>query len=149
MFGEDKIIGEKEVKVDDKHRVILPKFTYAEAGDIIMPRFSAIQSNVLFLFNEEEYHIQRDKFESFLKEQRVLGKFTYHDILRYRRYYYGHLSFMGEKVDKSRRFLLEGRAISNLEISDKLFMMGEDNHLILCRDRNVFDEYQEKRSRVK
>ena len=36
MFGEEKIFGKSEISIDEKNRIKLPKFTYAEAGDRII-----------------------------------------------------------------------------------------------------------------
>ena len=36
MFGEDKIFGKSEISIDEKNRIKLPKFTYAESGDRII-----------------------------------------------------------------------------------------------------------------
>lgn len=36
MFGEEKIFGKSEISIDEKNRIKLPKFTYAESGDRII-----------------------------------------------------------------------------------------------------------------
>ena len=36
MFGEQSIYGQSNVRIDDKNRIILPKYTYAEAGDKLL-----------------------------------------------------------------------------------------------------------------
>ena len=33
MFGEESIYGQSVIHLDDKKRIILPKYTYAEKGD--------------------------------------------------------------------------------------------------------------------
>ena len=36
MFGEESIYGQSIIHLDDKKRIILPKYTYAEAGDKLL-----------------------------------------------------------------------------------------------------------------
>lgn len=36
MFGEKKMFGKSEISIDEKNRIKLPKFTYAESGDRII-----------------------------------------------------------------------------------------------------------------
>ena len=36
MFGEDKIFGTSQISIDEKNRIKLPTFTYAEPGDKII-----------------------------------------------------------------------------------------------------------------
>ena len=36
MFGEKNIYGQINLKLDDKNRIILPKFTYRETGDSLV-----------------------------------------------------------------------------------------------------------------
>ncbi len=36
MFGEEKMFGKSEISIDEKNRIKLPKFTYAESGDRII-----------------------------------------------------------------------------------------------------------------
>ena len=59
MFGEQSIYGQSIIHLDDKKRIILPKYTFAEAGDSLL------------VINEGEYitiHSEKE-FEEKLKQK--------------------------------------------------------------------------------
>ena len=61
MFGEQSIYGQSTVHIDDKKRIILPKYTFAEAGDSLL------------IVNEGEYfsiHSEKE-FEEKLKQKEI------------------------------------------------------------------------------
>lgn len=59
MFGEKSIYGQSSIHLDDRKRIILPKYTYAEAGDSLL------------IINEGEYLAiySESEFEQKLKQK--------------------------------------------------------------------------------
>ncbi len=65
MFGEKSIYGQSIVHIDDKNRIILPKYTYAEPGD------------KLLVINEGEYlaiHSEQEIEEKLKQKEKELDK---------------------------------------------------------------------------
>lgn len=144
MFGEAEIIGERTASIDSKHRITIPAFTKVETEEELMPQFN-ILGNLLFVFSKDEFYRRTERFEQFLREQLAEKKITPGEKRRLQRIYYGHLSFMPERVDKGKRMIIPERVVTKLELSDKIFMIGKDTHLELCKDRETYERILQER----
>ena len=138
MFGEAEIIGERTASIDSKHRITIPAFTKVETEEELIPQFN-ILSNILLVFSKDEFYRRTQRFEDFLNEQKASKKMTPKQIRDLQRFYYGHLSFMPERIDRGKRMLIPERVVSKLELSDKIFIIGRETHIELCKDKETYD----------
>ena len=105
MFGETEITGERIASMDNKHRVTIPAFTKVEESEELIPQFN-VYSNILLIYSKDEYYRRTDRFKQFIRDQKELRKMTPLEIRNLERFYYGHLSFMSEMVDREKRMLI-------------------------------------------
>ncbi len=143
MFGEEQIIGENNITLGDKNRIVLPKFTKAEPYDILVPHFNR-ERTILYFYSSQEFYQMSEKFENALLKGRKEGKLSYSEVLKLRRFYYATLSFGAEAVDSQRRVLLDKRIISQLQLGKQIFVIGQDRHLELCRDKETYQLVKKK-----
>lgn len=143
MFGKTEIIGEKNISLGEKNRIVLPGFTKAEPQDIVIPQFNYYKT-ILSLYSSNEFFEKSEKLEEELSIKKLEGKITNSDILRLKRYYYGILTFQSETIDKQRRIILDNRIIKELKIEKQLFVIGVEHHLELCRDKETYMHEKEK-----
>ena len=119
MFGEQSIYGQSTVRLDDKKRIILPRFTFAEAGDNLLvvnegEYFSIYKEKIL----EEQIERKELEFEMANSRQKKVMKkellILYSSILK--------------KVvcDKERRITL-----GDIIDGDEIQCIGAKNHVIL------------------
>ncbi len=137
MFGEKQIVGHTILRVS-KNRIVVPQFTGVEIGEEITPMYD-IKKKKLLLIKAQEYQEKQEKFEKAIKEMYEEGKITYHQLINFRRYFYGILSFYPEKVDNQRRLHLEQRIFRDLNLKNEVFAVGVDNHLEISPDEETYN----------
>ena len=142
MFGENEIIGEKTINIDSKNRIILPSFTGVEIKDKLIPQLN-VDNNILFIYGIDVFNKKGEKFNEFLSKT----KMSYEKIRKIQRLYYGKLSFMPEEVDSSKRIVIPSRAITKLELTDKVFVIGNGHHLEIYKSKGIYERVQEERKR--
>lgn len=142
MFGENEIIGEKTINIDSKNRIILPSFTGVEIKDKLIPQLN-VDNNILFIYGIDVFNKKDEKFNEFLSKT----KMSYEKIRKIQRLYYGELSFMPEKVDSSKRIVIPSRTITKLELTDKVFVIGNGHHLEIYKSKGIYERVQEERKR--
>lgn len=142
MFGENEIIGEKTINIDSKNRIILPSFTGVEIKDKLIPQLN-VDNNILFIYGIDVFNKKDEKFNEFLSKT----KMSYEKIRKIQRLYYGKLSFMPEEVDSSKRIVIPSRAITKLELTDKVFVIGNGHHLEIYKSKGIYERVQEERKR--
>ena len=142
MFGENEIIGEKTINIDGKNRIILPSFTGVEIKDKLIPQLN-VDNNILFIYGIDVFNKKGEKFNEFLSKT----KMSYEKIRKIQRLYYGKLSFMPEEVDSSKRIVIPSRAITKLELTDKVFVIGNGHHLEIYKSKGIYERVQEERKR--
>ena len=138
MFGEKTIIGERVVSVL-KNRITLPNFTGAEIGEEVQAQFVTTfdeeeQKNRvhhLNIYSVYDFNKRLNSIDESLREAYASKRISYQQYNNYRRYFYGFLSFMPERVDNQRRVHLEPRIITNLNINKTAFIVGVQRHLEL------------------
>ncbi len=149
MFGETEIVDERISIIDSKHRIIIPKFTKVEVNEKLIPQFNAF-TNILLIFSKDEFYKRTERFEEYLREQILSKKITPQEKRQLQRVYYGHLSFMPEEVDGQRRMFVPERAVSKLELTDKIFIIGKETHIEICKDKETYDRIlAERESRIR
>ena len=142
MFGENEIIGEKTINIDSKNRIILPSFTGVEIKDKLIPQLN-VDNSILFIYGIDVFNKKDEKFNEFLSKT----KMSYEKIRKIQRLYYGELSFMPEEVDSSKRIVIPSRAITKLELTDKVFVIGNGHHLEIYKSKGIYERVQEERKR--
>ena len=142
MFGENEIIGEKTINIDSKNRIILPSFTGVEIKDKLIPQLN-VDNNILFIYGIDVFNKKDEKFNEFLSKT----KMSYEKIRKIQRLYYGELSFMPEEVDSSKRIVILSRAITKLELTDKVFVIGNGHRLEIYKSKGIYERVQEERKR--
>lgn len=142
MFGENEIIGEKTINIDGKNRIILPSFTGVEIKDKLIPQLN-VDNSILFIYGIDVFNKKDEKFNEFLSKT----KMSYEKIRKIQRLYYGKLSFMPEEVDSSKRIVIPSRAITKLELTDKVFVIGNGHHLEIYKSKGIYERVQEERKR--
>lgn len=142
MFGENEIIGEKTINIDSKNRIILPSFTGVEIKDKLIPQLN-VDNNILFIYGMDAFNKKDEKFNEFLSKT----KMSYEKIRKIQRLYYGELSFMPEEVDSSKRIVIPSKAITKLELTDKVFVIGNGHHLEIYKSKGIYERVQEERKR--
>ena len=142
MFGENEIIGEKTINIDSKNRIILPSFTGVEIKDKLIPQLN-VDNNILFIYGIDVFNKKDEKFNEFLSKT----KMSYEKIRKIQRLYYGKLSLMPEEVDSSKRIVIPSRAITKLELTDKVFVIGNGHHLEIYKSKGIYERVQEERKR--
>lgn len=142
MFGENEIIGEKTINIDSKNRIILPSFTGVEIKDKLIPQLN-VDNSILFIYDIDGFNKKDEKFNAFLSKTKMSSE----KIRKLQRLYYGELSFMPEEVDSSKRIVIPSRAITKLELTDKVFVIGNGHHLEIYKSKGIYERVQEERKR--
>ena len=142
MVKEKEIIGESTIKIPKNRRISLPSFTGMETNDLIKPHLSAYGS-VLVLFPEKVYQATEKEYLSSLEERRVLGKINDYILNKYRLIYISSFGFPTQSKKKKKRIILPKKALQKLEITDKALLIGRGNTLILCKDKDKYNELEE------
>ena len=141
MFGETEMIGRETLKIDKSGRITLPGFTNVEVGDELNFQFDPYFKS-LSIYNsaafEERANIVRNNLKKKYPNQILEPK-------QFNRFYHGKLSFMSEEVDSKKRIKIPESAISKLGLSDEIFIIGQGNHLVLCKDEETYEELQRKK----
>jgi DNA-binding transcriptional regulator/RsmH inhibitor MraZ len=142
MFGEDIIMGLKEISIDPKNRITIPKFTGIEGSEEIgLVLNESFKS--LYIMKKEEV----DKFIKQLIKENGLEEEYLFDLEKRRVNYQINNSYDYVTTDKQCRINLPSRFISSLQIENKAFVIGENHHLVLCKDVDAYlSNEEEKRS---
>ena len=142
MFGENEIIGEKTINIDSKNRIILPSFTCVEIKDKLIPQLN-VDNSILFIYDIDGFNKKVEKLNAVLSKTKMSSE----KIRKIQRLYYGELSFMPEEVDSSKRIVIPSRAITKLELTDKVFVIGNGHHLEIYKSKGIYERVQEERKR--
>ena len=142
MFGENEIIGEKTINIDGKNRIILPSFTGVEIKDKLIPQLN-VDNSILFIYDIDGFNKKVEKLNAVLSKTKMSSE----KIRKIQRLYYGELSFMPEEVDSSKRIVIPSRTITKLELTDKVFVIGNGHHLEIYKSKGIYERVQEERKR--
>lgn len=138
MFGEDIILGYKEASVDNKGRIILPKFTGAETGEKIAIVDNGPRSLKLYAVLSMKKTIDAlnkncspDEFEKLQ---------TLNDRLQL--LYYSYLAT--SNVDSQRRINIPDQIIRSHGFTDSVIMQGCGTNLTIYSDKETYEDYVRK-----
>ena len=132
MFGKKIMLGNTIQTIDEKHRIILPKFTGAEKGD------------KLVLFQEENF-FSIYSLEVLLNQihQEVSVNLESFLILKDRNDQLSSNVLAIVDVDRYRRVLFSPYVCEKYQLNDKVFISGAIDHI------NVFDGENEAKRLIK
>lgn len=147
MFGENPIVGQTILRIDQTDRITLPSFTGAEAGEeicsMIDPHFER-----LILIREKE---MIEKLEYYLKRARTayeLKLITGEDFRWLQRYFYAILPQAPKNLNKKLQFLLYSKRHENcydvkelrrLNFNpDQVFTVGVGHTLEIYKDEEAY-----------
>lgn len=137
MFGETIIVTNRELKLDNKRRIIIPSSTGVEEEERLHIMFNPLKEYLL-LYKKEDFEkviqIYEDYFATLLKEGKIDAK-KYRNL---RRYLYASLCFGEERVDKYHRITLPTSAIERLKMNSSLYAVGNKQHLELYKDKETY-----------
>ena len=132
------INGEKTLKIDERGRITIPDFTGVEVGENLRFQFDPSFESLL-IYSEAEF---QEMAESVREKLYVIPSIP--KVKKFRRNFFGILSFMPEKVDSGKRIHIPERAILRLGLSNNVFIIGQGYHLRLCKDKESYEELLRK-----
>lgn len=133
---DEEIILNKEISIDNKNRIIIPKEAEPNDGDIVC----------LIRENDLVFRIQSfNKYSNLLKKYRKLimnakdiqSKLDYEKIRSLLT-----LSLIGKKeVDLSNRIIIPERVIEEYDLGKKVIVTGGDDHIKVFKNEDTKKEY--------
>ena len=103
--------------------------------------------DVAFLYAEEDFEVLASKFLEKLKKDYENDHITREEYNAYIRKFASECSFMDEELDEYRRITLDEHIIKTLELNDKVFIYQDSNKLVLCKDKEAYEEYKKAKSK--
>ena len=139
MFGEDLILGYKKCRIDDKHRLFLPKFSFSEKGDSIA--ISEDENGIILLSNIISL---KQKIASLEKSVGSSENMKSLELLylKLERLYVSCLAT--SKVDSQRRMLIPEGVYDKHKINDTVILQGCGDHLKVFDNEESHNEYVRK-----
>ena len=133
---EEEIILNKEISIDNKNRIIIPKEAEPNDGDIVC----------LIRENDLVFRIQSfNKYSNLLKKYRRLimsskdikSKLEYENLRSLL-----ILSLMGKKeVDSINRIIIPEKVIEEYDLGKKVIVTGGDDHIKVFKNEDTKKEY--------
>lgn len=130
MFGEKMIIGQKLISLDNKKRIILPKFSYAEYKDEIV--FLLDKNNVVMLYNMNMLLEKINQLEVNSENSKLLNLYN----TELERIYDSCIST--GFVDKQKRIIIPKEIIDKVSFDGHVYALGNGRHLKLFKDEEHF-----------
>lgn len=120
MFGEKLIFGEKEMSMDEKGRIILPKFTYAEEKDEVAFIYPEAGDYIrIFLYQKVEALFNRMVDKQINTKDLKLMKDIQNTINNLNKLCAGTAT-----LDKQRRVLIPEDVRNKLELNTNVQVVG-------------------------
>lgn len=140
MFGENYILGKKSIKMDDKGRIILPSFTYAEPKEDIVFMISD-NMEYINLFSKNDIVNKLDILVS--KQAKVQSSNEFNliqaQINMFQNYCFGYSS-----VDGQRRVLIPNSLREKILSSNEIFVNGSVALQLPCLEVYQSEEHMLK-----
>ena len=133
---EEEIILNKEISIDDRNRIVIPKEAKPNYGDIVC----------FVRENDLAFRIQSfNKYSNLLKKYRRLimnskdikSKLDYENLRSLL-----ILSLMGKKkVDSTNRIIIPEKVIEEYDLGEKVIVTGGDDHIKVFKNDDTKKEY--------
>lgn len=138
MFGEELILGFKEVGLDEKSRIFLPKFTGVEQGDRIS--FVEDSPSSLKLYN---LMYMQQLISEINKKCNPENKEKVQQLSdRLQLLYYSYLAT--SKVDSHGRITIPQDIVNEYRFKDKIIVQGCGTNLTIFNSKDAYDSYVRK-----
>lgn len=135
MFGEEPILGYREVSLDSKSRIFVPKFSGVEEGDKISIIENGPSSLKLYnLMYMQQKVNELNKMCDSKDKERVQQLSDRLQLL-----YYSYLAT--SKVDSQGRITIPQEVAKEYGFKDKVIMQGCGTNLTLFNSRDTYDCY--------
>ena len=150
MFGEKPIVGQTIIRIKSD-RIILPKFTHAEKGELVSATIDPFQRKIILL-QEKELLERLEKLHEKIKLAREEKRLTYSEYEESQRYFWGMLPLHERRISQKLEYQLfnrkpvascELRQIQKLNLRDEVFAVGVGTTLELYPSEQAYHEYQE------
>lgn len=138
MFGEEPILGYREVGLDEKSRIFLPKFTGVEQGDRIS--FVEDTPSSLKLYN---LMYMQQLISEINKKCNPEDKEKVQQLSdRLQLLYYSYLAT--SKVDSHGRITIPQDIANEYKFKDKIIVQGCGTNLTIFNSKDAYDCYVRK-----
>ena len=144
MFGENNIIGSKELTVDDKHRIKLPGFTFVEPKEELV-FFLSVDRNYLLLATDRVHDTYINTMFKYFNIDPTLILTNTQRERETMRILLARNSRIAE-VDSNKRITLPSDFITKLDIKDKVYMIGDNKMIRLYPSEEASKELNDIRS---
>ena len=138
MFGEKNIIGEKVVSLDNKGRLYLPTFTFAEENEELVLLTAPSSSDYLEIYNSK--YIDNLIFYNNLEKSPDLYKIKKEESEELLKRTICYL-----EVDCVRRVNITTEIKKRYNISSKPLIKGLGNHINVYKDEETFLKLERKK----
>ncbi len=135
MFGEELILGYREVSLDDKGRIFIPKFTGVEKGDKISIVENGSSSLRLYnlMYMQRLINELNQKSNSEEQERIQLLSDRLHLL------YYSYLAT--SKIDSQGRMTIPQDIAREYGFKDKAYMQGCGSNLTIFNSKESYNSY--------
>ena len=135
VIMKDEFLGVYFSKLDYKHRVNVPSFYGAEAGDELL-----LVAEGEYLSVYEKNHFKQKMIDSYSDSLVDSGNFLV--MKRVNEKIFSNV-FAVVKVDKQKRILLPKLVVDYYQLHDEVIMKGCDDHINLYGSKEIFDKYSD------
>lgn len=128
MFGDDYIIGQNEFKIDDKGRMLVPKYTYGEAGEKLLIKEAEFDNEyaLRLLSYKKNLEIINSLIE---KRKQCKSKFEYNKYtLLIDELFYSFKAIV--KIEKNHRIAI-GKHFNDWDQDDTFIAFGAGDSLLI------------------
>ena len=148
MFADKQIVGQTILRVSND-RIILPSFSYVEAGDLVSATLDPYQKKIILL-QEKELIERLNILHEKMKMARTEGRLGYEEYHNLQRYFWGMLPLHERTINKRLEYQLynrkpvasfELRQLQRLSLRDEIFAVGRGTTLELYPDEKTYQEY--------
>lgn len=123
MFGEDIITGEREISIDNKRRIVIPKFTGIEENDRLICIYE--NDNTFFeIINFNDFKKVIKYKNSLSKKFLEDGDFEKYNIINQEMKKIIEEAFVSSRVDKWSRFVLDSNIVEKFDLNNKILVKG-------------------------
>ena len=140
MFGESYILGQKNIGIDTKGRIILPGFTHAEENDKVLICLSEDRKYFRIFSKNNITRI----LDEMIEKQKTIYDLEILKSITYQMQQFQSLFVCECDIDKQRRILLPQQLRDDLKLKDELYICGSTEFYQPC-----LDVYSKKEDMVK
>ncbi len=138
MFGDEPILGYKEIRIDSKGRIFIPKFTGVEVGDkisIIENGYGSLKLYNLLYMQSIINDLNKRCNSQDMQRIQLLND-------RLQLLYYSYLAT--NSIDSQKRLNVPDQILREYGFKDKVYMQGCGTNLVIHNSKESYDAYVKK-----